>query len=274
MQIPITTELVNKILVGDQEAAREYRSAFWWVFALDTALAERMLSETNLDCLREARDLGIPPAHIMAMCHMHTPRSWSEGKTPTTSEAKRIVKKIRSMRGFLKELLPQLVFPMSEAPTDYTQASRLPILPRTAPSVWVEGCFPIIDRASMENLWKLVGRQNPKGPSQNSLAKIFDMDKIGLLDELADRIEAIIPTLQQIKPARRKRPTNSIEDSWKSINYRELMFTNSWDKLARERTHGPRDRLGIWFYYVTFGVHIEQDAFRKLREKAYRLWGY
>jgi len=279
-QIPITTELVNKILAGDQEATQVYRSNLWWVLAHDRALVDRMLSEKNLDRLREARDHNIPPGYIMAMCHMHASRSWNVGKTLTASEAKQIVRKLRRTREILEELLPQLVFPMSEAPTDYASASGLSILPRTVPPVWSAGCFPIIDPDSMAKLREIVGFQELKGPLQNkpkgTYQNVFSemFGKPGLLDELADRIEAILPTLQKIKPARRKKPTSSNENSWRSINYRELAFANSWDKLARERTRGPCDRLGKWFYYVTFGLHIEQDAFRKLREKAQRLWGY
>lgn len=101
-EIPITTALTNRILSGDQEAVREYRSKFWWFLALHKAFVDRMLREKNLDRLREAKDLGIPPAYIMAMCHMHAPMAWSAGKTPTASEAKRIVKKYATRDNFWK----------------------------------------------------------------------------------------------------------------------------------------------------------------------------
>lgn len=126
----------------------------------------------------------------------------------------------------------------------------------------------------METLWKVVGRKDQNDSSVNAFAKFGDWDKLGILDELAYRLDAVIPTLQQIKPARRKGQYNSSENGWYSLATSQLGFANSWDKLARERTDKPHDALGNWFYFVTFSVHIEQDAFRKLRKKAYCLWGY
>lgn len=272
-EAPITTPLAHKILAGDESAVSEYRSKLWWGMAHtdSAAFVDRMLSRTNLDDLREARDLGIPPAHIMAMCHMHAPKMFGGGKTPTASEAKRMVTRLRRTQRILQKLLQQLVFPMLESPNDDVLTSQPPNQSNTISQSRVTGSRSVTDQVLMDKLRDFIGR--PKGKSSNRLMEFLGRDNPGILDELADRMEAVIPTLQQMRPARRKQSSNLKKTRQQPINA-EQMFANSWDTLAREHTQGPHDRLGKGFYYVTFGSHIEQEAFRKIREKAYRLCGH
>jgi hypothetical protein len=237
----MNASIVEKLLAGDPEAEREYRRELTSsLLALDGAFVNRLLSPDNVAKLNEAKRIGFHPDTILMHCIQFAKKTWN-GHQLTPTAAKEAVSKLRRMKQDLRELLPLTELPMSDVPTRGETSSPLPLVHSTAPQFSVLGRFWLFDPTSMRTLWDVAGRDKEEG----------------LLGDLANAIERVIPDLTAITPPHR--PAH--------LGRRE--FVLRWNKLANQTAAHPYDELGAWFFEVTFdSKEYDAVAFARLRKRA------